>query len=192
MSAVKPRSAGRPRRKVAAGAEPAATVESVTARLLALPQPGGPVPVALWTKAELGRALSRAEKPHLDAALARLQEDRRLLMLGHGESVFFAFAEPLREWLGTGVAMTEAAGDLPDVYRRLVRESGGFSDVKISALARALGPGVAVGLAERLKALWRMGDATLSLGDWSLASEETRAAAVELDGEKYLLVRLEG
>jgi hypothetical protein len=39
--------------------------------------------------------------------------------------------------------------------------------------------------------LWREGGAALSLGDWSLADEETRAAAVTLDGERYLLVRLE-
>ncbi len=72
-----------------------------------------------------------------------------------------------------------------------MRASGGFPDVKISALQHALGPSGATALAAHLTALWREGRATLSLGDWSLASEETRAAAVELDGEKYLLVRLD-
>ena len=80
---------------------------------------------------------------------------------------------------------------LSAVYARAVRESGGLPDVKISVLERALAPVEAAGLAGVLRALWREGRVTLSLGDWSLADEETRRAAVELDGERYLLVRME-
>ena len=175
----------------------AATPETVAAKLLALPTtpPGeGGAKPALWRKTDLGRSLSRPERGHLDAALARLQRERRLVAFAHGGSDLFAFAEPLREWLAGGGGAPAAAGDhqLREVYRRLVRESGGFPDVKISLLARALGiPAGGGGLGGRLVALWRTGDATLSLGDWSLANAETRAAAVEMDGEKYLLVRFE-
>lgn len=177
----------------------AVSVEAVAARLLALPQAAGPLP-ALWRKTELARALPRAEKTYLDAALARLQEERRLVAFDHGGNVFFAWAEPLRGWLAASVVAASPASmkpavattvDLMDAYRRLVRESGGFPDVKISTLARALGPSAAEGLPERLIGAWRTGDAMLSLGDWSLANDEMRAAAVELDGEKYLLVRFE-
>lgn len=72
-----------------------------------------------------------------------------------------------------------------------MRASGGLPDVKISALGLALAPVEAAGLADRLRALWREGRVTLSLGDWSLADEATRRAAVELAGERYLLVRME-
>ena len=126
----------------------------------------------------------------MDAALARLQDARQLLALGQGKSVRYLFAGPLRQWLDGSAAPTEPAA-LDEVYRRLVRESGGFPDVKISALQAAVGDGSGA-LATELVARWRRGEATLSMGDWSLASEETRAAAVELNGERYLLVRLEG
>ena len=124
----------------------------------------------------------------------------------HGRNAFVAFAGPLRVWLEEDLAddaapglppapvPVEIAADLDDAalffaYTRLVRESGGFPDVKIAHLSSAAGDAP---LAGRLVALWREGRATLSLGDWSLADETTRAAAVELDGEKYLLVRLDG
>ena len=165
----------------------AITVEAVAARLLAACSDG--TMLTLWSKTDLGRLLSRPEKASLDAALMRLQADGRLVALAHGSRVWFAFADALRARLA--VAPGPVSEKLPMVYRRLVRESGGFPDVKISVLARALEPSAARGLPERLKAMWRAGEATLSLGDWSLASEETRAAAVEMDGEKYLLVRFE-
>ena len=186
-----------PKRRARRSVAPSPTLEAVVARLLA-PAPPGELP-ALWSRAELNRRLAAAERPLLDAALARLREDRQLLGLSYGKSTLYVFAGPLRGWLaGTAVLAAPVAGPgaeqaaLRDVYRRLARESGGFPDVKISALKKALGQAAGETLAAELIALWRQGEATLSLGDWSLASEETRAAAVELAGEKYLLVRFEG
>jgi hypothetical protein len=37
----------------------------------------------------------------------------------------------------------------------------------------------------------RQGRAVLTLGDWSVSSEETRAGAIELFGKPHLLVRLD-
>ncbi len=177
---------------------PRVTAESVLARLLALPQTEEGRP-ALWQREDFHAEISPAEQPHLDAALAQLQAEQRLVALRHGRSEYFAFAGPLNARLGSAPAAATTKTDtgappapaegLMGVYRRLVRESGGFPDVKIAQLARGIGPAAARGLSEHLTALWRAGDAVLSLGDWSLANEETRAAALELDGEKYLLVR---
>ena len=175
-------------KKVRRAAAPPPTPELVADRLLAL-APARELP-ALWSRAELSRRLTPAERPALDAALARLQDARQMLALGQGKSVRYLFAGPLRRWLDGSAALPEPAEPQPsldEAYRRLVRESGGFPDVKISALQAASG---SKSLAAELVARWRRGDATLSMGDWSLASEETQAAAVELDGEKYLLVRL--
>ncbi len=194
-SPAKPRPPRTHRPAVAAASEHAPTPEAVAARLLAL-APRGELP-ALWSRAELARRLTAAERPALDAALARLQADRQVLALRQGKSAVWVFAGPLRGWLDGSAVVEEAAGPLEratldNAYQQLVRESGGFPDVKISALKAALGPAAAGGtLAAELVACWRRGEGTLSLGDWSLASEETRAAAVELNGEKYLLVRLE-
>ncbi len=187
--------APRPMRKVLDS--PQATAESVRARLLALPPCEDGLP-ALWRREDFPAELSPAERPLLDAALTRLQAEQRLVALRHGKDEYFAFAVALNARLAPApvAAVAAAPADAPapaeglmEVYRRLVRESGGFPDVKIAQLARGVGPTAAHGLPERLTASWRVGDAVLSLGDWSLANEETRAAALELDGEKYLLVR---
>ena len=185
--------------------EHAPTATSVAARLLAVGAfaPGVlNTPPTLWKEAELHRKLPAHERPLLGEALAHLRAQRQAVPLRHGRNTFLAFAGPLRVWLEDDVAdaaapvpaPAEAAGDTPDdaalfaAYARLVRESGGFPDVKIAHLQRVAG---GTPLADRLAALWREGRATLSLGDWSLADEEARGATVELDGEKYLLVRLD-
>ncbi len=190
-------------------AEHIPTEATVAARLLALGAfvPGVlETPPTLWKEAELRRKLPAHEQSLLGTALDHLQEARQIVPLRHGRNAFVAFAGPVRVWLEDDVAdaapavdspasvPVETAGDLDDAelffaYSRVVRESGGFPDVKIAGLQRVAGKGP---LAGRLVALWREGRATFSLGDWSLADETTRAAAVELDGEKYLLVRLDG
>lgn len=178
---------------------------TVAARLLAVGAfvPGVmSTPPTLWKATELRRKLPRHEHALFDDALDGLQATRLVVPLRHGRTLFVAFAGPLRVWMEDDVAdppptvapAPEPAADGDDAalffaYTRLVRESGGFPDVKIAALQRAAGDAP---LGERLAALWREGRATLSLGDWSLADAPTRAAAVELDGEKYLLVRLDG
>ena len=176
---------------------PRVTAESVTVRLLALPQSEDGRP-ALWRQEDFHAELSPAEQPFLDTVLVQLQTEQRLVALRYGQSEYFAFAGPLNARLAPppAAATTTATGSAPapaegllGVYRRLVRESGGFPDVNIAQLVRGVGPTAARALPEQLTAMWRAGDAVLSLGDWSLASEETRAAALELDGEKYLLVR---
>ena len=173
--------------------------EVVAARLLALGAPDEPP--ALWKEADLKRRLAAAERPQLAAALTRLQQGRQVLALGQGKTTLYLFAAPVRAWLAEGPAMEDdvlpapgapvAASDLFAVYAGLVRQSGGFPDVKIAALRAALDPASADALGVRLVELWREGRATLSQGDWSLADDATRAAAVELSGDRYLLVRLD-
>lgn len=166
-------------------------------------------PPLLWRKRELANLLSTAERPLLASILASLEEKRELLRVPDGKrGERFLFAAVVRCWFGWpervaagsispsggqagGLGADGGFAGLFSAYRQSVRESGGFPDVKISALRRALPTGEPAELSERLRALWREGRATLSLGDWSLASEEMRQAAVELDGERYLLVRIE-
>lgn len=184
---MKKPSAARPKAPKA----PPPTAEAVAAKLLASAVPGEPP--ALLTRPQLNRRLTTTERPQLDPALANLQEQRQLLALRQGAKTLYLFAEPLRAWLA-GEATPEGVDSAEEffaLYQRLVRESGGFPDVKIAALRAALTPEAARSLPGELIALWREGRATLSLGDWSLASEDTRAAAVEMDGEKYLLVRFD-
>ena len=196
--AGKTRAAKAPRAPKAPKAPPP-TPEIVAARLRELFASGGPP--ALWKDAELKKRLATAERPLLAAALGRLRQERQVLALTQGKGVFYLFAGPLRSWLADGGGEVESLtpdatpGSSPEdvfaVYERLVRESGGFPDLKIASLRAALDTATAGTLSGRLVEWWREGRATLSLGDWSLADAATRAAAVELNGERYLLVRLE-
>lgn len=168
---------------------PAPTAESVAAKLREIGAKAGEF--TLWTSAELASELTGAEKLLFDDALKQLQAAREVIAFTRPDASFFAFRATL--------AMESPAPEPPAVdrdsvltaYCKLVRESGGFPDIKISALQKALGPAAPGKLAGVLIDLWREGAANLSLGDWSLASEEMRAAAVELDGEQYLLVRID-
>ena len=195
--------AARPKRPASRPKAPPPTPDAVTASLSKLMPPGERP--ALWKEAKLQRRLHAPERPLLAAALQRLEEERQVLVLPLGKMRLYLFAEPLRGWLTGSAAGTAAVPDLPEpasprgtpedlfaVYERLVRRSGGFPDVKLADLRAALVPAAAGTLSEQVLTLWRAGRATLSQGDWSLADEATRHAAVELFGERYLLVRLEG
>ncbi len=176
---------------------PKPTVEGVAGKLREIgPTEGQPT---LWTGPELARKLTAAEQPLFEDAIELLLAAREVIALARPKASFFAFAEPLKAALSAESPAAETAPEPPAVnrdsvltaYYKLVRESGGFPDIKISALQKALGPAAPGKLAGVLIDLWREGAANLSLGDWSLASEEMRAAAVELDGEQYLLVRID-
>ncbi|MBV9127933.1 MAG: hypothetical protein JO117_07590 [Verrucomicrobia bacterium] len=159
----------------------------------------------LYTRAAFARGLSVAARRSLDPALAHLGATRELLALRHGRSQLYLFAAPLAAWLaGKPNAPSSAspwttadkkyAAALMHHYGRLVRESGGFPDVAIAALLAAFGADEEAGNLTQLHAaliyFWKEGCAVFSLGDWSLATSEARAAALPLAGEHYLLVRL--
>jgi hypothetical protein len=74
-----------------------------------------------------------------------------------------------------------------EAYQALTRRSG-FPAVSISKLASEAGADL-----DALKAFLRReysaGRIVLSLGDWSIASEEDRRGVIELHGQRYLQVR---
>ena len=72
-------------------------------------------------------------------------------------------------------------------YRKMV-QSEGYDDVEISRLAMAAGVPLD-DLKVFILKLGRLGFAVLSLGDWSLSSEDVRAGAIEVHGRPNLLVR---
>ncbi|MDB6150617.1 MAG: hypothetical protein JWQ44_2065 [Chthoniobacter sp.] len=148
---------------------------------------------AVLSLVELKKALPTLEKPFVTEAVQQLEADLRLIKLVHGKAFVFAHAETLRTLLGpTAQEIQDPAIDpdrMRDAYRALVAR-GGFPAVQIAALQRETGAGL-----DELKA-WllaehRSGRAVFGLGDWSLADLDARAAAIELRGERHLLVRLE-
>jgi hypothetical protein len=75
-------------------------------------------------------------------------------------------------------------------YREIVNATG-LSNVLVEELRRHLQTPINK-LAEMLVQECRAGRAVLSRGDWLLASEATRAAAVHIDGEPHLIIRFLG
>jgi hypothetical protein len=139
------------------------------------------------------KALAADEKPFLAEAIQSLEAEKRLLQLRCGRSLVFAHADSLRAMLGisagSGPARSVDPATMREAYLALVRRTG-FPDVEISALQRETGIDMAA-LKAWLLAEREQGRANLYLGDWSLADERKRAGAIELRGERYLLVRLE-
>ena len=136
-------------------------------------------------------------------ALDLLVKEERLLRFRRGRFIFFVHAEKL-SGTAPGIPSEEPAkpatdappvpaaldrGELLAAYQRLVRRLG-YTNVEISALRREAGCSMDL-LKQFLLEASRQGRAVLSLGDWSVSSEETRAGAVELFGKPHLLVRLD-
>jgi hypothetical protein len=142
---------------------------------------------------ELKRALPKGEAPLFMEALEALLQTRTLVELKRKASVFYISGAALG--IAPETAAVEEAPVAPvapeqirESYRELARDTG-FPAVAIAALQRASGAPM-----EELKR-WimvehRHGQAVLSFGDWSLADEAKRAGAIELGGDRYLLVRL--
>jgi hypothetical protein len=150
---------------------------------------------ALLTFAELKKALGTNEQAMAIEALGTLEADRRLVKFFRKTSTFYACGDSLRAILEVhvrGLAVsTEISGDaVRRSYKDLVRLRG-FPDVEIATLQRHSGLPMAA-LKDWLLAEHQNSRANFGTGDWSLSSEATRAGVIDMRGERYLLVRLEG
>ncbi len=178
------------------------TVQSVAAKLLA--QSAG-LPVDLFDLRAVTKKLTSREKQFAVSALEELVRQGTVLELvlksGPTGRRLYANSATLQARLDPKEARQSIEGEadashssadestIRQAYDRVVRETH-FPDVQIGVLHEACGIRL-----EALKA-WILaerseGRAALSFGDWSLASEARRAAAIEISGERYLLVRLE-
>ena len=161
------------------------------------------------SESEFKKALAKEEKDLFDRALYWLEGQREIVRLRHGKIILFASARGFRQSLGGELSEIPVADSLPesavitepitssediDAGRfheayRLLAEQSGFPSVKIAALRRESGASLA-GVHRWLLDEYRQGRAVFSFGDWSLSDEATRAGAIELRGERYLLVKL--
>jgi hypothetical protein len=157
----------------------------------------------LLSEGEFKKALDKAELTLFDRARYWLETQREIVRFQHGKSSLFASARALRGALGgesaaaleptstlepTALSGEAGGGRIREAYRVLVAQTG-FPSVKIAALQRESGAPLPV-LQQWLRDEYQQGRAVLSFGDWSLSDEPTRAAALELRGERYLLVKL--
>jgi hypothetical protein len=164
------------------------SLESVAEELAAFAARRFPV---LTSAADCKKLLAKDKEKAavLTSAIARLVEQRQLVALMHAsgqkQTPLYVAAASLRELLGGEMQSTR---DIPAAYAELVRRTG-FPAVMLSELQRESGLELAA-LHRWARGEHLAGRVVLSLGDWSLASAEQRAAVLEIHGERYLQVRL--
>jgi hypothetical protein len=153
----------------------------------------------LLSRKDLEKGCEGEIRKKVDEAIDWLVKEGKLLRFRRGRNTYCLHAEHVKALLLDEEAPrietreTPMAGQVPgrpevlDAYRR-VKERLGYSNVEISELQKEAGVPM-----DRMKAFLieenRRGNAVLSLGDWSLSSEETRTGAIDLFGKPHLLVR---
>jgi hypothetical protein len=161
----------------------------------------------LFVKKELEKGCQGEVRNKVDEALDWLVQQKRLVKLRRGRSFYLASTDGLKALLTPDRQPPEAAAEAqprplhsPDAHpvdRLLVQAAYGrltsrlgYRNVEISELRRELDIPM-----DELKRLLleesRDGHAVLSLGDWSVSSDETRSGAIELFGRPHLLVRFD-
>lgn len=163
----------------------APTVDAVMNSLREKVVPQGAV---AWTPSELNRLLPAAQRDLMAEALSRLAEEGEAweLRAAKGNGRYWLFAKALQvghQRVPTGEAGIQAA------YAAW-RKRSGSSLIAIHDLQEATGMPLAE-LHEWVRREAAQGRAELSEGDWSLASPEVREAALTLQGQKFIRVRLQ-
>jgi len=154
----------------------------------------------LLSRKDLEKGCEGEIRKKVDEAADWLVKEGKLLRFRRGRNTYSVHAENVKTLLlpeqAPRIDRTETPGpsQVPgrpkvlDAYRR-VKERLGYSNVEIYEIQKDLGVPM-----DQLKAFLidenRRGSAVLSLGDWSLSSEETRSGAIELFGRPHLLVKL--
>lgn len=144
--------------------------------------PGNP---KLYIASELRRGLKGAIKDKADEAITLLARDGKLLRFVRGNTAFFLHTTALGGSVSAKPTLTR--DQVLAAYREIVKATG-LSNVLIEHLRRRLQVPMDE-LADLLVEECRAGRAVPSRGDWQLASEATRAAAVDIDGQAHLIIR---
>ncbi len=167
-----------------------------TARSLQSPKPDM---VALLSRKDLEKGCLGEVGKKVDEALAWLVQENALLKMTRGRTVYFVHAESLTHLVQPAALASRDApqevqptaalsrGLVMEAYQQ-VRQRLGYSNIPIYELQQESRIPL-----DQVKTLImeesRRGNAVLSLGDWSLSSEAVRSAAIEIRGDRYLLVR---
>ncbi|HEX6994918.1 MAG TPA: hypothetical protein VF339_12305 [Gammaproteobacteria bacterium] len=141
----------------------------------------------LSSKTALAKGLSGAAKERVDEALKLLVAEGALLRLKWGVHPLYLHASAVSTRPKGHTANGIDAAALRRAYDDTVREFG-YPDVLIHELHLRLG-GELEPLKQALLDACRTGEAIPGVGDWSLSSENERAAALYVDGRPHLRIR---
>ncbi len=146
--------------------------------------------IRLASRSTLTRGLKGPIAEQADQALKWLVHEGRLLRLRWAGFAVYLHVSALPE-----PARPEATDDAPaldtrrlqQAYRQVAAQYS-YPDVPIARVHRASGGELSQFKAALLQAC-REGLAVASIGDWSLASDEERGAAIEINGRPHLRIR---
>lgn len=137
------------------------------------------------------KCCSKPESIYISEAIRYLIGENRMIPVKRRNSTYYLHSAYLKQfisvWERSAIPQKERVFE---AYQRLSRQSG-WQDIWLSDLYRESGVEIG-GLKSLLKEESHMGRVVLSRGDWSLASDEERMAAVYIDGEPFLFVRFKG
>jgi hypothetical protein len=155
--------------------------------------------LTLLSRKDLEKGCEGEIRKKIGEAMDWLVKERKILRFRRGAVNYYVhlkhvkdiFGEKETSWIETTeppvAPQVFGRTEVLNVYRR-VKERLGYSNVEIYELQQALGVTM-----DQMKAFLleenRRGTAVLSLGDWSLSSEEIRSGAIELFGKPHLLVK---
>jgi hypothetical protein len=161
----------------------------------------------LFTRAKLQSELLKGlaiKEPAVQTCLRLLEQQRLVIKLTDGTKTFYTYAPALREWLAEAVledveatvelestAEAESQVNLSKVVEayRAVRVQRRMPDIEIARLQEELGCS-ADDIKPLVQQLCEQGVFIPGKGDWSFASPAARAAAILVQNEPYLFVRM--
>ncbi len=145
-------------------------------------------PKKLWNKDRMRKLLSPVLRPFFDDVLPLLIADGILFEFRQGRTRLYVHLGALdRARSHSAIAMAPSVLErMRDAYARL-RATSEMPFVSIAALMEASDLPKDI-IHETLAAESKAGRASLSVGDWSLATPDVRAAALSLGGKSFVSV----
>ncbi|MFT4640072.1 MAG: hypothetical protein ACI8T1_003397 [Verrucomicrobiales bacterium] len=142
-------------------------------------------PNEIFTRNDLKRTIQINLRPFLNHAIELLVADKRLATVSHGKRSYFVHISSF------GVVPADHESDLAAILttHQELRQDSRFAAVAIATLIDRTGIRKEQ-IHDILLDEAKHGRATLSIGDWSLASAETKGGALEVGGERFLHVIL--
>jgi hypothetical protein len=181
---------GSPRRPCYVTAEHFRPLEAAYEQIAARAEEAG---VRLSSNRSLTKSLHGATKKKAGEALKLLVKEGMLLRLKWAGNPLYLHTSALPGQAPAGGPAAQTPVDrkaLRHAYDETVSYFG-YPDVPILELHRRLGGDLET-LKQALLAACRTGEAVPGVGDWSLSSEQERAAALYIDGHPHLRIRLKG
>ena len=162
-------------------------------------KPGRLGQIQLLIRKDLEKGCEGEVRKKVAEAIDWLVKEQKLLKAQRGQTFYYLSADRMRALFAKQAEAPisdrepqeqELALDKSTVFEAYlrVRSKLGYSNIEISELLKELGVPMDL-LKTFLLEQSRLGKAVLSVGDWSLSSDEVRSAVIEIGGYKYLLVR---